>query len=136
MGGSSKSELSGGVVELVVVHEETERLLELVHGLMALLSFVSGYMTICHGLGASFRLGLLCLLLGDRNLSCWTISLLLDVWLGVPVDVQAVGTVLLEEELLEVCLELRLGDGREHGDLALLAIKLVLMSGELLGPES
>ena len=124
---NSKFELSRGVVELVVVQEETKRLLKLVHALVALLGFVSRNRV---------DLGFLCLFLLYLLLGGWTLSLLLYVGLGVPVDVKAVGAILLEEELLKVGLKLVLGDGLEHGNQKVLAIELVLVGGELLGPEA
>ena len=51
--------------------------------------------------------------------------------LGVPVDVQAVRTVRLEEESFEVLLQFLLSDGFEQGDLVLLAVEVVLMSDHL-----
>ena len=61
-------------------------------------------------------------------------GILLHVRLRVPVHVEAIGAVGLEEELFEVVLELGLGDRGEKGNLLLLPIEIVLMSCKLLGP--
>ena len=90
---SSKTKLSGCIVELVVVYKEPKRLFKLIHCLVSLLSFVDGYMlSLDFSIGASFRLGLLHFFLSRSSF-----SLLFDVRLRVPMDVQAVGTVFLEE---------------------------------------
>ena len=61
-------------------------------------------------------------------------GVLLHVRLRVPVHVETIGAVGLEEELFEVVLELGLGDRGEKGNLLLLPIEIVLMSCKLLGP--
>ena len=65
-----------------------------------------------------FRLGLLSFL-----------ASLLDMRLRVPVHVEPVATVILEEELLKVSLELNLCDCRQKGDFTFLSIKDVSVGG-------
>ena len=70
-------------------------------------------------------------LLGSR-----TILSPIHMRLRVPVHVKTISTVWLEEKFLEVRLKLCLCKGFKHGNLGLLSIKLIWMSGELVTPES
>jgi hypothetical protein len=69
---------------------------------MAFLSFVSWKW---FGVCVRFKFCLLYLFLLHFFLDDKTLCLLLDVWMRVPVNVQPVCAILLEEELLEVSLE-------------------------------
>ena len=62
------------------------------------------------------------------------LRVLLHVWLRVPVHVETICAIGLEEELFKVLLKLSLGDRRKKGNLLLLPIEIVLMSRKLLGP--
>ena len=48
--------------------------------------------------------------------------------------VKAIGTVVLEEKLLEVLLQLRLRDCRQHSNIVFLSVEVVLVSCKLLSP--
>ena len=60
-----------------------------------------------------------------------TFRCLLDVQVGVPVDVQTVRTTFLEEKLFEVLLQLLLSEGLEEVNIGLLSVELVLVRGNL-----
>lgn len=51
-------------------------------------------------------------------------------------DVESVGTVLLEEDLHEVLLQFLLSDGLKQLNLGLLSVELVLVSRHLTGPHT
>ena len=63
-----------------------------------------------------------------------TLGSLLYVKLRVPVGVEPIGTVLLEEELLEEGLELCLRDRGQQGDITFLSIENVGVGGKFLLP--
>ena len=58
------------------------------------------------------------------------------MWLCVPVDVETIGSVLSEKQLLEVCLELYFGKSGKHGNVSLLSIKLIAMCSKFEVPEA
>ena len=77
-----------------------------------------------------------CLGLFDLLFLSSPLSGLLDVELAVPMDIESVGTALMEEELQKVLLQLLLSDGLEQLNLNLLPVKLVLVSRHLAGPNT
>ena len=56
--------------------------------------------------------------------------------LRVPVNVEAIGSVITEQQFLEECLELYFDKSVKHGNISLLSIKLVAMGSEFKVPEA
>ena len=130
---TSQLKVLRGIVQLVIVNEQSHGSLELVGVLMASLSFVGWHnlWLFLSSVSGCFRL--LSLLLSFSLLLFLAFSCFLD--LRVPVHVQTIGAIRLEEHLHEVSLQLILGDGLELGNLLRLPIEVILMSSKLTVPH-
>ena len=70
------------------------------------------------------------------SLDLLLLTLLGQVWLGVEVDVKSVGSVVLEEDLLKVCLKFFNGQSLDKSTFMFLAIEFVLVRGNFTLPIS
>ena len=127
------------IVELVIVNKQTDGLFKLTHIRVFQLCFISRLnLRLLRFLCLLFALffGLLCFSFFLVLFSSRTILSPLDMRLRVPVHVQTISTIRLEEKFLEVCLKLSFSKAFKHGDLRILSIELITMSTELIGPEA